>query len=80
MTKLEMYRDYCKMEFNDLKRAIESNLSDDSINPIHLRNCTLQRCLGVSDFLQLNEDISFDEIDEIYTEYRTKVYELTGGY
>lgn len=72
MTKLDLFKTHCENEFQDFRRSIECGWSDI----IQARNCGLQRCLGVADYLQWAEDISFDDIDKIYTEYRTKFYEL----
>ena len=72
MTKLEQFRDYCEREYKDFVRAVENEWD----NLLKARDCGLQRCLGVADFLQLYDDISYEDIDKIYTEYRTLFYEL----
>jgi hypothetical protein len=74
-TKLNSYKEYCEREFRDFTRAIENGWDDIT----NARNCGLQRCLGVADFLQIVEDVPFDDINKIYEEYRTKFYEIKKG-
>lgn len=73
--KLNSYKEYCEREFRDFTRTIDNGWD----NVIHARNCGLQRCLGVADFLQIVEDIPFDDINKIYEEYRHKFYAIEKG-
>lgn len=70
--KLNAYRAFCEREFKDFTRAVENGWDDIA----NARNCGLQRCIGVADFLQITENIPFDDTDKIYMEYRRKFYEL----
>lgn len=70
--KLNAYKNFCEREYKDFVRTIENGWD----NPISARNCGLQRCIGVADFLQITENIPFDDTDKIYMEYRKKFYEL----
>ena len=72
-TKLELFKDFCENQFQDFLRTVEYG----QLDIIHARNCGLQRCLGVADYLQWAEDVSFDDIDKIYMVYREKFYKIT---
>lgn len=70
--KLNAYKAYCERELKDFTRAVENGWDDIT----NARNCGLQRCIGVADFLQIVENIPFDDTNKIYEEYRRKFYEL----
>ena len=70
LEKLAQFKAFCEREYKDTKRAIEKGWGE-SAEEIGLKGIT--RCLGAADFLQyLN--VPFEEVDEIYLEYREKFY------
>ena len=69
---LDKIRDYFEMEYIDACIACEYKYT----TPKEVVNNALQRCLGVTLFVQGASYIPFEEIDSLYTEYRRKLEEL----
>lgn len=67
---IEGIREYYEMEYKDTLRTL--------INPYWAArkktvvNNSIQRCLGVAFFAQGTEDVTFQDIDELYQEYKEK--------
>ena len=69
---LDKVKDYFEMEYYDACIACEYQWT----TPKEVVNGAMQRCLGVALFVQNASDISFDEVDSLYEEYRRKLEEL----
>jgi hypothetical protein len=68
---LDKVKDFYEMEYIDACIACESEWGAKEIV-----KGAIQRCLGVALFVQTASDVSFDEIDSLYTGYRRKLEEL----
>lgn len=69
---LDKVKDFFEMEYIDACIACESKISA----PREIVKGAIQRCLGIALFVQTASDITFDEIDSLYTEYKRKLEEL----
>ena len=69
---LDKVKEFFEAEYNNACIAYEFK----KCTPKEIVNNAIQRCLGVALFVQTASDISFDEIDNLYTECRRKLEEL----
>ena len=69
---LDKIKDFFEMEYNDACAACGYKWT----TPKKIVDGAIQRCLGVALFVQAACDVSYDEIDSLYTEYRRKLEEL----
>lgn len=69
---LDKVKEFFEMEYIDACIACECKWTI----PKEVVNGAIQRCLGVALFVQTASDISFEEIDSLFTEYRRKLEEL----
>lgn len=71
---LDKVKDYFEMEYNDAVELTKNKWKCTTSEQIIDK--TLQRCLGVALFVQNVSDVTFEEIDSLYEEYRRKLEEL----
>lgn len=69
---LDKVKDFFEMEYNDACIACKYKWT----TPKEVVNGATHRCLGVALFVQTVSDVSFDEVDNLYEEYRRKLEEL----
>jgi Fe-S cluster biogenesis protein NfuA len=69
---LNKVKDFFEAEYNGACIACEFK----RYTPKEIVNNAIQRCLGVALFVQTASDVSFEEIDSLFTEYRRKLEEL----
>ena len=69
---LDKVKDFFEMEYNDACIACEAKWS----TPKEIAKGAIQRCLGVALFAQTASDVTFEDIDSLYTEYKEKLEEL----
>jgi len=67
------YNRYLEDEYNRLVRLLDSN--PDWLTPHEAIQNTLQRCLGVGEFVQAL-GVAFEEVEPAYEALREKCYEL----
>lgn len=70
---LKEFSDYCDYEYTDVKRAIDNEWDKNTGGKEKTVYYSCQRCLGVAFFIQ-RLGVPFKEVDEIYMNFRTKVY------
>lgn len=74
-TPMVLMMDYFKAEYKDAERIIAKKVSWAKPRTV-VDNC-IQRCLGVAMYIQrLDETISYDEVEQIYSFYREKLESL----
>lgn len=73
---LELVEDYFKMEYSDIQRIAERHriLNDTQYLRFNV-NATLQRCLGVTLFVQ-SMNVPYDDISKLYDNYREKIEKM----
>lgn len=69
---LDKVEDFFEMEYNNACAARNYKWT----TPKEVVNGAIQRCLGIALFVQLECDVPFKDIDNLYTEYRRKLEEL----
>lgn len=70
---LKQVREYYEMELNNVIRVATHNELLDCIGLTNsCVNAALSRCLGVALFVQ-QLDINYEDINEIYEEYKAKI-------
>lgn len=68
-------KNFYEQEYKSTITWLSSEYCKTKEDKIRSINYAIQRCLGVSLFAQ-GLDVSFEEVDALYTEYRKKFYEL----
>ncbi len=70
---LELVEDYFKMEYRDIQHVAERHRILNATEYLKFYvNAVLQRCLGVTLFVQ-SMDISYDDINKLYNNYKEKI-------
>ena len=71
---MDKIKDFYEMEYKDTIRTLENPYWEKRAEDVI--KCSLQRCLGVAFFVQGAFDISFDDINKLYEEYKEKIERL----
>ena len=70
---LDKIKDFFEMEYNDACIACEAKWG----TPKEIVKDAIQRCFGVALFVQTaSDDVTFEDIESLYTEYKRKLEEL----
>ena len=72
---LDKVKDFYEKEYKNTLNWLGCEYCKTKENKIRSINYAIQRCLAVALFVQ-NFDITYEEVDVLYDEYRKKFYEL----
>ena len=70
---LKQITEFYEREYNDTKRFLKSPWCGKASDTVWYAT---QRCLGVAQFVQIACNVSYEDIEPIYNEYREKFEKL----
>ena len=71
---LDKVKDFYEMEYKDTARTLQNPYWKK--RETEVIKCELQRCLGVAFFVQNAYDVPFEDINNLYEEYKDKIERL----
>lgn len=73
MCTLDKVKEFYFHELISAKRAFEV---PELFDPKHVLTCGLQRALGVATFVQMFNDVTFEEVDTTYNRFKETLYDI----